>query len=218
MRATWHGPLMATRVIREGEVPRECRTHGRLVSKMPQRHIVRPGTRRCKLARRDCVCSRPRCPGTVSLGLGWVRVSEPRPCSDIVHFRTPSTLILTSYRRCQGWKRCLRVGSWMMGWKDATHQLGARQGVTRESSTPPRDTGDQVSEETRQAGAPRIGRCSRHSDKFGRNALTREHQPLPASREKATQNALAFLKVQLCNGMQHWACGLSRVSKVSNTY
>ena len=35
---------------------RECRTHGRLVRYMPQRHLVRPGTRRCKLARRDYVC------------------------------------------------------------------------------------------------------------------------------------------------------------------
>ena len=94
---------------------RECRTHGRLVRNMPQRHLVRPGTRRCKLARRDCVCSRgatqraPTVPGHRRC-LGTV--SETSPCSETVHPRTPSTLALTSYRRCQGWKRCLRDGSW----------------------------------------------------------------------------------------------------------
>ena len=117
---------------------RECRTHGRLVRNMPQRHFVRPGARRCKLARRDCVCSRgatqKRAPTVPEHRRCLATVSETSPCSETVHPRTPSTLALASHRRCQGWKRCLRDGSWRsLGYvgcrKDAaTHHLGAHRG------------------------------------------------------------------------------------------
>ena len=67
---------------------RDCRTHGRLVRKMPQRHLVRPGTRRCKLAKRDCVCSRgatqraPTVPEHRRVSLRLARqVRARRPCT-----------------------------------------------------------------------------------------------------------------------------------------
>ena len=108
-----------------------------------------------------------RCLGTVS---------ETSPCSETVHPRTPSTLTLTSYRRCQGWKRCLRDGSWRsLARSDAEgrNTPARRSGVLKIVITPK----DSVIISELFPGS------AGHRDKVGRNALSREHQPLPANRQ-----------------------------------